>query len=380
MAEADRLAAALRYQQGMALPTPEPDSMVGRALDAAAQWGRGVQKNVSDLVSPTAWAEALKNPPRGVLSQMNPENKQEMIGQGIDAALDFGPGALGKVAPAMLGTFIGKNAKNWNISDALKAAEMEGAGVDPQIIWKETGTWKGPEGQWRQEISDKNAKITDEVFNQIKAKNKFKGPMIQALEHEELYKNYPQTGKPQTLMYADELPSGNILRGKTGTFQIPQITVAGPSTMAQRSVALHELQHAIQQREGFARGGSPNAFKPNDVFSTKALEDAAILDKTMKANNFNQLEAKNRFKQLFNREPEPGAFAALERIGTGKELDAARDAARLADKPFESYRRLAGEAEARATEKRRNMTTEERRAKFPVESYDVPINQLIIRQ
>ena len=97
MADADRIAAALRYQQGMALPTPEPDSMVGRALDAAAQWGRGVQKNVSDLVSPTAWAEALKNPPRGVLSQMNPENKQEMINQGIDSALNFGPGVLGTV-------------------------------------------------------------------------------------------------------------------------------------------------------------------------------------------------------------------------------------------------------------------------------------------
>ena len=95
MADANRIAAALQYQQGMALPTPEPDSMVGRALDAAAQWGRGVQKNVSDLVSPTAWAEALKNPPRGVLSQMNPENKQEMINQGIDNALNFGPGVLG---------------------------------------------------------------------------------------------------------------------------------------------------------------------------------------------------------------------------------------------------------------------------------------------
>ena len=97
MADANRIAAALRYQQGMALPTPEPDSMVGRALDAAAQWGRGVQKNVSDLVSPTAWAEALKNPPRGVLSQMNPENKQEMINQGIDSALNFGPAMLGKI-------------------------------------------------------------------------------------------------------------------------------------------------------------------------------------------------------------------------------------------------------------------------------------------
>jgi len=97
MADADRIAAALRYQQSMAFPTPEPDSMVGRALDAAAQWGRGVQKNISDLISPTAWAEALKNPPRGVLSQMNPENKQEIINQGIDNALNFGPAMLGKI-------------------------------------------------------------------------------------------------------------------------------------------------------------------------------------------------------------------------------------------------------------------------------------------
>ena len=364
----------------MALPTPEPDSMVGRALDAAAQWGRGVQKNVSDLVSPTAWAEALKNPPRGVLSQMNPENKQEMVRQGIDAALDFGPGALGKVAPAMLGTFIGKNAKNWNIADALKAAEMEGAGVDPQTIWKETGTWKGPEGQWRQEISDKGSKITEDVYNQISVNKLFKGPMGQALQHEELYKAYPQSAGIPTTMFADIAPSGNMLRGRNGTFQTPQITVGGPSTMDQRSVALHELQHAIQQREGFSRGGSPNDFKPNDVFSTKSLEDAAIIDKLMRGSNLDQLEAKQRFETIFKKSPEAGAFAALERVGTGKELDAARDAARLADKPMESYRRLAGEAEARATQKRRNMTTEERRAKFPVESYDVPINQLIIRQ
>ena len=56
-----------------------------------------MQKNISDLISPTAWAEALKNPPRGVLSQMNPENKQEIINQGIDNALNFGPAMLGKI-------------------------------------------------------------------------------------------------------------------------------------------------------------------------------------------------------------------------------------------------------------------------------------------
>ena len=47
---------------------------------------------------------------------------------------------------------------------------------------------------------------------------------------------------------------------------------------------------------------------------------------------------------------------------------------------FGQYRRVAGEAEARAVEKRRNLTDEERRAKFPYESYDVPKSDLIIQR
>jgi hypothetical protein len=47
---------------------------------------------------------------------------------------------------------------------------------------------------------------------------------------------------------------------------------------------------------------------------------------------------------------------------------------------IETYRRLAGEAEARATQNRIMMTEEQRRAKFPLESYDVPLEELIIRE
>jgi len=292
--------------------------------------------------------------------------------------------AAGGAPSGALGMFIGKSAKNWDAAAATKALEMEKAGVDPKMIWQETGTWKGPEGQWRQEISDKSSKITDDVYNQISANKQFKGPMSQALRHEELYKAYPQSLGIPTTMFADIAPSGNMSPGRSGTFQTPQITVGGPSTMDQRSVALHELQHAIQQKEGLARGGSPEMFRQSTDFSSKALQDAAILDKTMRASNLSQLEALKRFEVLFGRKPEAGAFAALERVGTGKKLDIARDAAREAEKlaknPLESYRRLAGEAEARATQKRRNLTDEQRRAEFPERSYDVPINELIIRR
>lgn len=46
---------------------------------------------------------------------------------------------------------------------------------------------------------------------------------------------------------------------------------------------------------------------------------------------------------------------------------------------LDEYRRLAGEAEARAVQSRMNMTKEQRRAMFPLDSYDVPINSLIYR-
>jgi len=311
-------------------------------------------------------------------------NLNELTYQAAEEGAGYGPKTqqLGKQMAESynpVGMFIGPNSAAFNKLMATKALELEKLGKTAKEIWQETGTFRGPDKQWRQEISDKGSKITEDVYNQISSNQQFKGPMGEALQHQELYKAYPEIAGIPTTMFADATPSGNILKGKSGTFQIPQITAGGPSTMDQRSVALHELQHAIQQREGFAGGGSQNMFKPNDVFSTKALEDAAIIDKLMRGSNLNQLEAKQRFETLFKKSPEAGAFAALERIGTGKELDSARDAARLAEKPFESYRRLAGEAEARAVQKRRNLTNEERRAIFPSESYDVPIKELIFR-
>jgi hypothetical protein len=97
----------------------------------------------------------------------------------------------------------------------------------------------------------------------------------------------------------------------------------------------------------------------------------------MRGSNLNQLEAKQRFEKIFNRSPEAGAFAALERVGTGKTLDAAAVSSRGASNPYKAYRSLAGEAEARAVQSRMNMTPQQRLETYPIQSYDVPVNQLI---
>ena len=46
---------------------------------------------------------------------------------------------------------------------------------------------------------------------------------------------------------------------------------------------------------------------------------------------------------------------------------------------MEAYRRLAGEAEARAVQARMNMDAGQRRATYPLDSFDVPVDQLITR-
>ena len=80
----------------------------------------------------------------------------------------------------------------------------------------------------------------------------------------------------------------------------------GSRILAFRSTALHELQHAIQQREGFETGGMPKEFGRKE-----------------------------------NRPVDPE---------TGKRLT-----------PFQTYQRLVGEAEARLVQDRRDMDLEQRR-------------------
>lgn len=50
----------------------------------------------------------------------------------------------------------------------------------------------------------------------------------------------------------------------------------------------------------------------------------------------------------------------------------------LVARPFESYRKLAGEAESRAVQARESMTPAQRREVFPMSSYDIPEEQLIV--
>lgn len=287
------------------------------------------------------------------------------------------PGGIAKgaalAAPALGGIFIGKGAKTWDALAAQKAKMLADMGTDPRTIWQQTGTWKGPDGKWRQEISDKTAQYDPESLADLKALDDFNylkhtQPLGGTVEHPQLYKAYPDIGDiPVHFMPTKDL------KGADGSYSYKhnRLTLAD-TPKDQKSIALHETQHAIQGREGFARGGSPEGM-------ILALEKIAEQKRQQAQEMFRLSSANDPLDPL--RLVKPGARKkGLELEKEARALDQkAMNAYHSEQAKFDLYQRLAGEAEARAVQSRMNMTPAQRRATFPEESYDVPLNELIIR-
>jgi len=47
---------------------------------------------------------------------------------------------------------IPEKPQTWDAAAAQRAKMLEDMGTDPKTIWQQTGTWKGPDGKWRQEV------------------------------------------------------------------------------------------------------------------------------------------------------------------------------------------------------------------------------------
>jgi len=284
-----------------------------------------------------------------------------LAGNAINDAMVYGRGPLAKITPQPMRMFIGENAKTWDKTAAENAAKLEKAGIAPEEIWKETGVFRGPEGKWRQEISD----VPSELLNNQK---NFEGKLHEVLNHQELYEKYPSlqyydTDITSEIALPEHMKKTLIGRGG-GSFTEKDFVTREPKIEAKaysnedKQALLHEIQHAIQSKEGFARGGSPG--QGNNAPFIYGVGEA---DKQLK-------EVENLMEKTpYGSQQYDELSKQHEKLTKQSEMEAA----------MEGYRRLAGEAESRATEARRNMTLEERRAKFPYESYDVPKEQLIIR-
>lgn len=122
-----------------------------------------------------------------------------------------------------------------------EAAQTPGAGA--QKLWREHGYDPGVDRLGRWEISD----VASEV---VAGGPHYKGPVGQALKHEDLYAAYPELkDMPLDMRINAELAASGSYNPRTG-----RLAVRAPSVEEARSVLLHELQHPVQQMEGHPGG------------------------------------------------------------------------------------------------------------------------------
>jgi hypothetical protein len=288
--------------------------------------------------------------------------------------------AAAKFAPEAA-MFIGAMAKTWDRASNAKAVELEKAGVNSRAIWSETGNWRGPDGNWRQEISDEAARYVGAPQG---------AAAREALQHPQLTAAYPDV--MQTPVYTNPTTD-------TSKFQQDRIDLGLMGAQGPKSTLLHEVQHGIQQQEGFARGGNPETVRLatlGDVYPPTLMpiiDEYRDLWRSLKGQERPKTPVGLSMKStdiddyydavddLKDPELRKKFTAILDKIDVERQNLWGFDEGIMAQKrDYDAYKRLAGEAEARATQSRMNLTPAQRRALFPEESYDVPLNELIIRR
>lgn len=166
---------------------------------------------------------------------------------------------------SMAGMFGGANALKADKAALAKAQEMAANGASQKSIWDKTGWFKGGDGQWRFEIDDSAAKL---LPADQKAADWMAGPgpaeypvggVSNVIKHDALFENYPDLAGIRTRLQKGD--SGSYIPNNNGfgeSLNLPAIFRNGDYTTPDRTAsnALHELQHAIQMREGFALGGT----------------------------------------------------------------------------------------------------------------------------
>lgn len=316
--------------------------------------------------------------------------------------------------------FIGPEAKTWRKTDAFKAAQMEKAKASPEEIWKATGTFRGPDGFWRQEIDDSASKFIDaqgiaakaqalkderaalketlkpnrtgqadlfpkeltEARKPLRAREaeikkelyvdsygptmspEYRGNLAPyAYEHEALYEAYPAL---RNVVVRQGSRSG--ADGVYGSYGRGELDITRKGLLNDpRSVTAHEMMHGVQDIEGFSPGG-------NQQYAYNLGREA-----------FNKIGTINDQLGVYARQLEDATLPAEAKAEARRLYDqtmAAREAYRPFtlgySNPYQAYRNLLGETEARAVQNRLGMSGLQRRERFPLLDYETPRESMII--
>ena len=326
----------------------------------------------------------------------------------------------------------GQKARTANSQTLQLAEQMEQEGASSEEIWQETGWTRSMDGQsWRFEIDNSEAEYhgggdaqfrkdhADYAEYQDLLQKMFEGTISESemqrmeqlddiwsgeyarlrervesgnatladvLQHDSLYEAYPELRNVKVRLESDTGSKNGSYDPSTNTITISEDK---PGDGAKVGTMLHEIQHAIQQIEGWESGASPEYWAAREYESGDTASDRAqelysrILNSLDKADQnkvirYNELD--REMEATFTADPESEAGKRYAKYEAEQDklyeelyenewfrrlLDLQRKMENPQSAYYEMYLNTAGEIEARNVSERYRMAQEERRKTAP---------------
>ena len=146
------------------------------------------------------------------LRKMTPKLYNQILGvaEKMPQMANGNPRLLGRLysngKDVSLNSFAGEKAITANVGKLDQAKAMLEKGADEVEIWQKTGWFKDKDGAWKFEIGDGNAKLNPNFQSG--------GRLGELLEHEELFKAYPELKDVKVVKIGDKAPKGTALSVK----------------------------------------------------------------------------------------------------------------------------------------------------------------------
>lgn len=146
-----------------------------------------------------------------------------------------------------------------NVTRLLQAEQMLKDACDPIVIKIQTGWEMGVDGKWRYEIADPFLE-TSAIEDYVKPRYGEPINIRFILRDTQILTAYPEF-ETLTLyvMYSPKAGTAGYYNPETNGMVISMGTPKAEFSYQIEGVLLHEIQHLIQEIEGFAKGGSPKA-------------------------------------------------------------------------------------------------------------------------
>lgn len=321
--------------------------------------------------------------------EISEEDAEAAFNDMYDPEIDMQQG-LGRLQHS----YAGANANGANLESLREAKEMQAAGADMESIRKATGWHQFADGKWRFEIDDSRMQLRTDAADIPNYTTL--GELVDAPE---LFEAYPDMADLSVTFHTLEDGQNGGYSRKFDSIELSRDLKNRPEALL--NSLIHEVQHAIQNREGFASGANPaywnrrmeNGFdsrtaeerregaqlqeqyeqmRESDPQFVAAMEELdAIAPKVPRGkidlNTWEQIEPDPpewvRYDERRDQLEEQYGDRVWDWYSLRDNIDRnARNGGRM---PTDLYRDTAGEIEARDVSKRRELTTQERRETLP---------------